>query len=106
MYIPEAARLLHAPNDDHARPFGHACACSAACLFQTASSSHSSSNTTEQELEEAEDEVNKAAASGRVGSSQHRVLASVLEVASLVFLAEWGDRSMLATVALGAAQVG
>jgi putative Ca2+/H+ antiporter (TMEM165/GDT1 family) len=35
-----------------------------------------------------------------------RPLAAVLEVAGLIFLAEWGDRSMLATIALGAAQVG
>jgi putative Ca2+/H+ antiporter (TMEM165/GDT1 family) len=28
----------------------------------------------------------------------------LVEVAGLIFLAEWGDRSMLATIALGAAQ--
>jgi putative Ca2+/H+ antiporter (TMEM165/GDT1 family) len=39
-------------------------------------------------------------------SGKKKPFASLLEVAGLIFLAEWGDRSMLATIALGAAQVG
>ncbi|GFR45887.1 hypothetical protein Agub_g7342 [Astrephomene gubernaculifera] len=42
--------------------------------------------------------------SGQRGAGSGSPLAVFLEVATLIFLAEWGDRSMLATIALGAAQ--
>lgn len=54
------------------------------------------------ELEEAESSVQKAEKGGKVGRG--RPWQALLEVASLIFIAEWGDRSMLATIALGAAQ--
>ena len=55
-----------------------------------------------EEFCEAEESVAEAEESGSiksVGSWQ-----SVLEVAWIIFVAEWGDKSMLATIALGAAQ--
>jgi putative Ca2+/H+ antiporter (TMEM165/GDT1 family) len=51
------------------------------------------------ELEEAAAVVNKAEAEAKEG-----VLGGFLQTFSLIFVAEWGDRSMLATIALGAAQ--
>ena len=51
------------------------------------------------EMEEAKVVVNQAEAKAKGG-----VLAGVLQTFALIFVAEWGDRSMLATIALGAAQ--
>ena len=56
----------------------------------------------EEELADAEETVQEAESSGKVTKTS--TWGSLLEVAGLIFLAEWGDRSMLATIALGAAQ--
>lgn len=63
----------------------------------------SGTSTSDEELADAEEAVAEFSSSGRV--SKKKPFASLLEVAGLIFLAEWGDRSMLATIALGAAQV-
>lgn len=55
-----------------------------------------------EELGEAEESVAEAEKGGSI--TARNSLQAVLEVASLIFVAEWGDRSMLATIALGAAQ--
>ena len=54
----------------------------------------------EEELEEAAAVVSKADAE----ASARGVLGGLAQTFSLIFVAEWGDRSMLATIALGAAQ--
>lgn len=59
-------------------------------------------NKADEEMEDAESAVKEAENSGRV--SRKNAWSSFVEVATLIFIAEWGDRSMLATIALGAAQ--
>lgn len=46
----------------------------------------------------------KSAEQGGKIHVQQAPFQAFMEVASLIFVAEWGDRSMLATIALGAAQ--
>eukprot|EP00798_Chlamydomonas_sp_ICE-L_P019162 gene19162-25771_t len=55
----------------------------------------------DEELGDAEDVVKAAEVTGL---RRGHVLKAFVEVATLIFIAEWGDRSMLATIALGAAQ--
>jgi len=76
------------------------------CILQAAQEAEGSgTSSSEDELADAQVAVAEATSSGRIKDSSGSVLASLFEVASLIFLAEWGDRSMLATIALGAAQV-
>lgn len=56
------------------------------------------------EFEEAEESVAEAEQSGSISSKGASAWRSFVEVAGIIFIAEWGDRSMLATIALGAAQ--
>ena len=55
-----------------------------------------------EEFGEAEESVAEAEKEGTIKGTTP--LKAILEVLSLIFVAEWGDRSMLATIALGAAQ--
>lgn len=52
----------------------------------------------DEELLEAEEEMEEAERSGRIQGKT--ALTAFWEVVSLIFVAEWGDRSMLATIAL------
>ena len=63
----------------------------------------SGAGAADEELEEAQESVKEAEKEGSI-STRSTKLKSLVEVASLIFVAEWGDRSMLATIALGAAQ--
>jgi putative Ca2+/H+ antiporter (TMEM165/GDT1 family) len=57
----------------------------------------------DEELGAANESVAVAEKQGTI-TEKASVWKSLFEVASLIFVAEWGDRSMLATIALGAAQ--
>jgi putative Ca2+/H+ antiporter (TMEM165/GDT1 family) len=52
-----------------------------------------------EELLEAEEEMEQAEKDGRI-KAKASVFIAFWEVVTLIFLAEWGDRSMLATIAL------
>lgn len=56
------------------------------------------------ELADAEEALKEAGEDGGAAAQRTAFLATVARTFSLIFVAEWGDRSMLATVALGAAQ--
>lgn len=60
------------------------------------------SSSADEELADAEETLRNAEKRGKV--TPKNFLKSFVEVVSLIFVGEWGDRSMLATIALGAAQ--
>ena len=60
--------------------------------------------TAGEELIEAEEQVASAEESGSIKKSGNSGFTAFMEIAGLIFVAELGDRSMLATIALGAAQ--
>lgn len=69
--------------------------------FQNIRDGLSMRNEEDEELRDAEEVVEEATSKQENGPSSLRVVS---ETSSLVFLAEWGDKSMLATVALAAAK--
>lgn len=54
------------------------------------------------EMADAKETLRKAEESGKVVTKN--AFQSFVEVASLIFVGEWGDRSMFTTIALGASQ--
>ena len=56
------------------------------------------------EFADAAEAVTKSQENASKGGREQNFLTKFWETFSLVFIAEWGDRSMLATIALGAAQ--
>lgn len=56
----------------------------------------------DEEMAEADEAVKAAEQGGKV--RRDSPIQAFIQVASLIFIAEWGDRSMLATIALGASQ--
>lgn len=54
------------------------------------------------EMADAKETLRKAEESGKVVTKN--AFQSFIEVASLIFVGEWGDRSMFTTIALGASQ--
>jgi putative Ca2+/H+ antiporter (TMEM165/GDT1 family) len=56
------------------------------------------------ELAEATEVVCKSSTASSGNRKVSPALAALIETFTLIFIAEWGDRSMLATIALGAAQ--
>lgn len=71
--------------------------------LQAAKNTHmAGTSTSDEELAGAEVAVEEFTSNKKLSKKEH--LGNMFEVATLIFLAEWGDRSMLATIALGAAQ--
>jgi len=64
----------------------------------------STGSSADDELADAEDTVSqrKDFSSGEQATGFNRFWRSIFVVAALIFVAEWGDRSMLTTIALGA----
>lgn len=59
-------------------------------------------SSADEEMAEADEAVKAAEQGGKV--RRDSPIQAFLQVASLIFIAEWGDRSMLSTIALGAVQ--
>ena len=97
---PLAGKLCPTPALSSRVLFDFLCYC---CWFYPQAATEAQpTGGSEDELADAQEAVQEAESSGKVSSQS--TWGSLVEVAGLIFLAEWGDRSMLATIALGAAQ--